>query len=210
MRPSSVKVQEAEDESDGDGDGRVEGELAQSDEEVAHAQAEVEADVIELTDAEQGVDSGVEQKDFVEDGEMSWPCGFEPAKIDGEPEEREDEVVAPGAVLRSVGAAGVPHERSDSDGKNGIEREPAPMKGVSGAGDQNIREAEDGGKQKLCGPRKPLRSGGDFGEECGGKVRSKRKESRENDQRSEHKGKVGSLLLPRHEKIVQEIHCFPI
>jgi len=209
MRPGSVKVQEAEDESDGDGDGRVEGELAQSDEEVAQAQAESETDIIELTDAEQGVDSGVEQKDFVEDGEMRGPCGFEPAKIDGEPEDGEDEVVAPGAVLRSV-AAGVPHERSDGNGKNGVEREPVPMKGVSGAGDQNIRDAEDGGKQKLCGLWKPLRSGGDFGEECGGKVRSKRKESRENDQRSEHKGKVGSLLLPRHEKIVQEIHCFPI
>ncbi len=80
--------------------------------------------------AKQGVDSGVEQKDFVEDGEVCGPRGFEPAEVDGESDDGEDEKVAPVAVLLGVVAACVVHEGSDGHGENGIGCEPMPVKGV--------------------------------------------------------------------------------
>ena len=77
-----------------------------------------------MADALKGVDASVEQQDFVEDGQVRGPGGFEPAEIDGETEGGEDEEVAPVATLVGIGEAGTVEECGYSNREESVEREP--------------------------------------------------------------------------------------
>src|SRR6185312_1706459 len=129
----AVEMEETEGESQRNGYGRVEEELAPADAQVARAQAKVESDSVELADAEKGVETGVEQKDFIERSKTRRPRRLEPAEIDGEAENREHEKVAPVGALVGVGATCAVEENRDDDGKQRIERQPAPFEDVRGA-----------------------------------------------------------------------------
>ncbi len=103
-RPHRMRVQKAEAQAQNQGDRSVEGHLAQTDGDVAQAQAEVEAGSLKLADEDEAVDAGVEQQDLVEDGQVRRPRPLEPAQIDGESEDRQDQEVAPVAALGGLGS----------------------------------------------------------------------------------------------------------
>ncbi len=146
-RRDGVQVQEAERETKDEGDRRVEGELAQADAEVAEAEAQIEADAVEAAQQEEAIDAGVEQQDLVEDGEVRGPGGFEPAQVDGEAEQGQDEEVAPGAALGGIGAAGVEQQGRDGDREQDIEEEPAPAQVAGGEGDEGVGERQESRRQ---------------------------------------------------------------
>lgn len=153
-RPEAVEMEEAEAEADGEGDGEVEGELAQAGGEVAQAEAEIEADAGERTQGEEAVEAEVEEQDLVEDDEMRGPGGLEPAEIDGEAEDGEDEEVLPAAALVGeigIGFGGAAEEQGDGDGKQGVEGKPAPAEDASGAGDEQVGDGEQGGAEQARG-----------------------------------------------------------
>jgi len=148
-----MQVKEAGGEPDDDGDGRVEEEFAPANAEVARAQAEVESDSVELADAEEGVDAGIEQKDFIEGDEARRPCGLEPAEIDSEAEDDEDEEVAPIAALVGIGATGAVEQGCNGNGQQRVESDPPPLENVCRAGDERVGNAEQRGEQepRACG-----------------------------------------------------------
>src|SRR6185312_648062 len=94
-----VKVEKADAEPQPNGDGRVEEEFAPADTQIAQSQAEVESDAVKLADAEETVNAGIEQQDFIEDAEARGPCGLKPAEIDSQAQHHEDEEVTPVAAL---------------------------------------------------------------------------------------------------------------
>src|SRR5271165_3681255 len=77
-RQDSMPVQEAECEPQRDRDRRIEGELAQSDLEVAQPWAEVEADAGELANHKKSVESRVEQQQAIQRPNLRRPDRLEP------------------------------------------------------------------------------------------------------------------------------------
>src|SRR6185437_365427 len=144
-------MKEAEGEPQGNGDGRVEEELAPADAEVARAQAKVESHAAELADAEKGVETGVEQKDFIERSKTRRPRRLDPAEIDGEPENRKHEEVAPVGALVGVGATCAVEENRDDDGKQRIEGQPAQFEDVRAARNEHVGNRKQARQEKACG-----------------------------------------------------------
>lgn len=125
----AMEMEEAEAKAERERDGHVEGQLAQAGGEVAHAQAEVEADTVQGAQGEETVEAEVEKEDLVEEVEVLRPGGLEPAEIDGEAEDEQDKKILPGAPLFGeigIGQGGAVEQGGDGDGKQGIEREPDP------------------------------------------------------------------------------------
>ena len=97
-----VEVEESESESEGNGDGQVEEKFTEADAPVAPAEPKIVADARETTDSEEGVETGVEQREFAEEAEFMGPGGFEPAEVDAKAEGNEDEKVEEMAALGRV------------------------------------------------------------------------------------------------------------
>lgn len=161
-----VEVKEADSEPQCNCYGRVEEELAPADAEIAQSEPEVESDAVKLADAEEGVDAGVQQQNFIEGAEARGPRGLKPAKIDGEAKHNEYEKVSPVAALVGVGAPGAVEKHRDGDGQQRIEHEPAPLKDVRGAGDERVGNAEERGEQEPHRHRQALGLRGGGGEKC--------------------------------------------
>jgi len=67
---------------------------------VAQAETEVEANLIQLADREKAVDARVEQQDFIEDGKTRPPRVLKPtARSTGETRKGKNEEVAPVSML---------------------------------------------------------------------------------------------------------------
>ena len=119
-------MKKAEPQANCQRDRRVKGGFAQTDGKVFEAQAEIEAGSVKLADEDEAVDSRIEKKNLVEDGQVRRPGALKPSQIDGESERGENEKVAPVAALSGIGARRLPEQRGDGDGKRGIEGEPSP------------------------------------------------------------------------------------
>src|SRR5471030_1668341 len=101
-RPDCVRMQEAQAETERERDRRVDGKLAQTYGSVAQAQTQVEAGSIEIADENEAVDSRIEQKNLVKDGQVGWPRALEPAQIHRETQRSQNQEIHPGAVLSFI------------------------------------------------------------------------------------------------------------
>lgn len=89
-------------------------------------EAKIESDAVQTANKKETVDAGIEQDHFVEDGQVWWPCGLEPAQVNRETKGEEDEIVSPIAGLMLVDVSGVLQEERDGDREQSVESEPVP------------------------------------------------------------------------------------
>ncbi len=106
--PEGMRVEEAESEAQDQSNREIESKFAQADGQIAQAEAQVEADTLEVSNRNESVDAGVEKQDLVEDGEMGGPGGLEPTEVNRQAEDGKDQELATTGLCGPLRLIGLP------------------------------------------------------------------------------------------------------
>ena len=152
-----VQMEEANEQSEPDSDRRVRGKGEQANAEIVQAQTQVEADISQLPDSKKTINTGVQEKDLIEDGEARAPRRLKPTQIDRETEYDKDQKVTPFSTLLRVGQACFVEQQTDAHRQQRVEGQPGPAEKAARHRDKHVGETEQGGRQYAQPDRQLLR-----------------------------------------------------
>ena len=98
----------------------------------------VETGSVELADGLKAIQADVDEEQFIQGPEPGGPGSVEPAQVDGQAEQQQNDGIPPVAVLFWVDGRCLLQEGCDGDRKCGVQGKPVPSKYVLRNGNQDV------------------------------------------------------------------------